>query len=393
MGDPETLRQFLLDNVQRFPAKHYALFISGHGAAFGGQSIVHHPEGRIHNEKLAEVLADVSQQTGKKFALVNLNTCFGANLETLYPLRNVADAAVGSQGTIFAGTQPFVAVLKDIQDGVKEGLQLSGADVARLCVEESRRQPLGNLFTETLSAVDLTQLQNVADAVKGLQDALATAEQETLREAWKASHRIDYSSIPRQVWVTDVASFADEVGKRISDDAVRAAVKQVREAVDAAVVAETHADSNRETVTSRAMRFGFGKREQDLSRLSGLTFYLDDEAFAKGSRLQLINQSEYGADGRPEAFMKHLSGGRPEPTPLQRALNTIKEKHAVVEQKAVQALRIPQVVPIAERVLLGAGMLGGLRALSHFGIPAYSVGFGSYFAIRGTLGVINGTRD
>lgn len=387
MGEADTLKNFLLDGMHRYPARHYALVISGHGAAFGGQSIVHGPEGRIHNEELGKLLEEVAQTTGHKLDLLNLNTCFAANLETLYPLRKAADAVVASENVIFAANQPVARVVADLQAGIQEGIHPTGSDLARLFVEEARRQPLGNLYTETLSAVDLSKIDGVGIAVDRLQTTLLQEKVDpaAIRAALGRARRFNYSDVPRTVLVTDIGSFADEIAP--TSERVRVAAAGVRAALTDCVIDEQHADVRRETPTSRALRFVFRRAENDLAGLGGITAYYDDDIHGDGSRVELLRKTEYATAVGAEKFNAYLSGDPKPPTLLQRAA----EKHAVLEQRITSKLHVPGVVPIAERVALGAGMLLGFRGLAAMGIPAYPYGFGSYFAGRGILGVVRGT--
>jgi hypothetical protein len=63
-------------------------------------------------------------------------------------------------------------VLSDLQNGLKEGLNISGKDLAKLIIEETRRQPLGNLYMETLSAIDMEKIGLLVDKIKNLQTLL-----------------------------------------------------------------------------------------------------------------------------------------------------------------------------------------------------------------------------
>jgi hypothetical protein len=390
MGDPATLKKFLLDNMARYPARHYALFVSGHGAAFGGQAIVHGPEGRIRNEQLAAVLDEVRQESGRRLAMVNLNTCFGANLETVYPLRGVADAVVASEGTIFAGTQAFGRVLADIRQASKEGVDLSGPDLARLCVEESRRQPLGNVYSETLSAIDLSRIDSLASSVDKLYGALIDQKvpPATLREAWAASQRVDYSSVPRQVYVTDLGSFAERIAEKVENVQVREAAGEVRKALARSILARTHPEPLRESLTTTALRRLLGRPLEENAPLSGLTTYLDDEAEGPNGRMDQIKKTEFGASTRAAELLAYM-GSEKEKSDAT-LLGRLEQKHALLAQKITHLTHVPKALAIAERIALGGAMLTTFHALNAIGIPAYAYGFGTYFTVRGAVTAARG---
>ncbi|MCA9794225.1 MAG: hypothetical protein KC910_20605, partial [Candidatus Eremiobacteraeota bacterium] len=199
VGQAETLKQFLIKNMERYPARRYGLVMTGHGAAFAGQMIVHGPEGRMQGEEIAQVLREVEQETGKKLDLLNLNTCYGANLETLYPLRGVVDTVVASEGVVFAATQPLGAQLANLQQKLHSGQEVDGPGLARLMVEESRRQPLANSYTRTLSALDTRGFDQLAEAVAGLQEQLKTLPGDEVAGKLEECRRFLFNSRHRPV--------------------------------------------------------------------------------------------------------------------------------------------------------------------------------------------------
>ncbi|MEW6283877.1 MAG: clostripain-related cysteine peptidase, partial [Candidatus Eremiobacterota bacterium] len=305
MGEAGTLKRFLLENMARYPARRYAVILSGHGAAFGGQMIVHSPEGRISNEALGKTLDEVAAALGRKIDLVNLNTCFGANLETLYPLRRSVETVVASQDLVFAATQPLARVMESLQ--AVQG-RLDGAELGRLCVGEARRQPLGGLFTGTLSAVDMGKLEAVTTAVNSLQQAVLDegVPPATLKEAYEASLRFTYSNRPRRVDLTDAGSFARELSRRVESPAVHGAAQDLQRALKDCVLAEQHADAAQETLLSKGIRFLLRRPTPGPRELSGLTLYLDPDANHPDSRLDQIVKTEYASAVNAQPFLRWM---------------------------------------------------------------------------------------
>ncbi len=401
-GSAQTLKQFLVDNMKRYPSRRIGLVISGHGAAFGGQAIVHGPDGRIKNEELAQVLREVEAETGRKLDMLNLNTCFAANLETLYPLRDSARALVASEGKVFAATQPFGQVLQTLQQGLEQGRDVTGADLARLCVEESRRQPLGNLYTGTMTAVDAAGLQEAARAQEDLQQTLRLrgTDPQVVRQALRDAKRVLYSASPERIYLTDVSSFASLVEERVADEEVRAAVRRVREAIQGCVLAEHHEDAARESLASRAGRLVLGHPLPDYSGLGGLTVYLDGDPEGRNNRVDQVTQTPYGQDVDTAGFHAWLGEAaraeRDAAPAWKRGLRAVAAKHEQLLARVGKALRIPAAARFVERMAISAAMLGTFTALSMAGIPAYPMVMGSVSTVRGAreaaLGVTQAAR-
>lgn len=299
-GSAATLKKFLVENMRRYPSQRVALVLSGHGAAFQGQAIVRGPEGKsvISNDELARVLREVAAETGRGVDLVNLNTCYSANLETLYPLRDATQAVVASQDTVALGTQPFAAVLEGVQRDLAAGRPVEAADLARRFVDAAHEQPLGNLFTPTLTAFDTSGLGAVADSVAELQSALqAGVPADKTRQALERSLQIDFSEA---VALTDLGSLAAQV-----DRAVQPAADKVRQALKKCILAEQHADAEGGSFTARAVHTaGFiAGPAKDYAQASGLTIFChaDDPR-----RLKCIEDGEYGRDHSPRQFLEYL---------------------------------------------------------------------------------------
>lgn len=397
MGDGETLKNFLIENMKKYPAKHYGVILSGHGAAFGGSMIVHKPEGRIKNEQLAQVFRDVARETGRPIEFVDMNTCFSANLESLYPLKDCASTVVASESVVFAATQPFSRALADLQQGIKEGRDIHSKELAGLVIEESRRQPLGNLYTETLSAIDMKKLAPVADAVKNLQKAIIeNVEPERVREAYQKCLKIDYSSIPRQIYVTDIGSFADEISRCTDSALVHETAKNLKKAIGECVIDEQHALPAKESLTSRLFHLLTGK-QKDWSNLSGISIYYDDDANHPDSRLDQIQKTEYAANSNTEEFLKYLSRASEEEkalrSPLKKGMDGLKEMHAQSLQYLSRKTGVHQgIVSFAEHGMVSAAMWLTFRACAGAGIPLYPLIFGTLLGSKGVLNIFSGIK-
>lgn len=305
ISDPATLKKFLLDNMQRFPAKHYALVMSGHGAGFAGQALVRNPDGRMTNEQLGQTLREVAQETGKPLDVLNLNTCYGAGLEVLHPLQGGARTAVASPGVVFGPTQPFGNVLQHLQDDLKAGKSVDGPELARRFVAESYEQKMASVATPTLSAFDLDGLPQVSQAVASLHEGVIAegVPPATVREALQEALRFDYATVPRQLYVTDLVSFAERLAEKAPTLAQPA--QDLKESVLACRIAEQHGAPD--TLFTSLLRYPLRQPQADLTGLGGLTLHYDDDVNTAGNRLARVKDTELGQQVGIEKFFSYLS--------------------------------------------------------------------------------------
>lgn len=393
MGQAETLRAFLLENIEKYPAKHYAVIISGHGSGFAGQTVMHNPEGRIPNAEIGKVLEEVGLRAGHKIDVVNLNTCNGAGLEVFHALRNGAQAAVSSQGVIFGATQPLGNVLQDLQKDLKHGLSVDGAGLARKFVQHARYQELSAMNTATLSAVDLSKMDQLGAAVGQLHSALMDEKIEPTQIArWmEQARRIEYSGIPRLVHIQDVGAFAALVAGDCPNEKVRAAAEGVSQVLAASVIEEEHADHRKESPTSMAVRALLGKKAPPLDGSSGVSIYYDSDVNARGSRLFQVKDSDFGAQTQIEKFLQYVSqpadADRAAKPWWQKKLEHFTYEKRILEYKLDKKINIPMAMPLLKRAVKTGAMIGASALLSQAGLPMHYF-WGAYFAYQGAEKVV-----
>lgn len=380
-GEAATLKAFLLDNARRYPAQHYAVLISGHGAGFAGQSVV--GKSRISNEELGQVLRDVAGELGKPLDLVNLNTCYSASLEALQPLQGGAQVVVASESTVNAANQAIAPVLQALQGSLRAHEEVSPQQLGRLFVEEARYQKLSNLYVPTLSAIELNKVEPVAEAVGALHAAILEAKisPASLRETLASSKQLPYASVPREVNVADLGSFARTLAQRCDDEVVKKSCEALSAALGEAVLAEQHATPEKESAAVRLLRPFLGKPAEDFSGLGGMSIYYDDNVTTPGNRLKQVKDTPLGKRLQVEEFLTYLSqtDAPSEPGILEKFGQQVRK----VELKAHKAVGVPYVVPIAKKLLKFGLFMGGCAALRAAGVPVTEMLLGPYFAGSG----------
>lgn len=310
MSDPATLKQFVLDSMKKYPARHFALVITGHGAAIQGQAITRGAEGRkaISNDQLGQVLTEVKTESGQGLDLVNLNTCFSANLESLYCFKDGTGVVVASEGELSLHTQPFGSVVDRLQSRLAHGQSVDARQLGTLFVDEAGQQPLADLYTPTLSATDTTGLQALAASVAALQSACMKGglSPERLREYLGRAASVDFARSPRPVKLADLGSLARVLREQCDNTEVKARAQDVEKQLAATVIAEQHTSKGQESLLGKAVRrlpFLVGA-QSDMTGAGGLTVFWQG---GEEERQALISRSSYGKAHPIENFMAYLA--------------------------------------------------------------------------------------
>jgi len=136
MGDPATLRQFLVDGIRAYPAKHYGLILWDHGGGWSNHvndEDAPGAEGDYDYLTLAELRGAVEQALQAtavaRLDLVGFDMCLMGQLEVAYELAEVARFMVASQALepgdgwpydrvlpLFAAGKPTAAIATGIVD-------------------------------------------------------------------------------------------------------------------------------------------------------------------------------------------------------------------------------------------------------------------------------------
>ncbi len=116
--DPETsLRNFLNFCAAKYPARHYMLFLLGHGVVVGNDIFMldeHASEKALTLTELGDVLSDFNNDIeleGSMFELVSFHSCSVSSLEVAYQLQGTAKFMLASQGPAFVGSWPYREIL------------------------------------------------------------------------------------------------------------------------------------------------------------------------------------------------------------------------------------------------------------------------------------------
>src|SRR6185369_3240500 len=116
--DPQTsLREFLRFCADKYPAKHYMLFMLGHGVVVGNDVFMldeHASEHSLTLTDLGRILGEFKHSIELEdsvLELVSFHSCSVSSMEVAYELQGTAKYLLASQGPAFVGSWPYRQIL------------------------------------------------------------------------------------------------------------------------------------------------------------------------------------------------------------------------------------------------------------------------------------------
>ncbi|MDO9302425.1 MAG: clostripain-related cysteine peptidase, partial [Anaerolineales bacterium] len=265
MGDGQTLYDFANWAIRTYPAEHYVLIMSDHGAGWTGGWSDDDPESGsgLTMQEIDDALGAIVADTGiGAFELVGFDACLMGQLEVMSAIAPHAKYAVGSEETEPSLGWAYAKFLQALNDNTAmTGRELGQAIVdsyigqdIRITDDQARNIFAGGDFSAdsvaadlskdiTLTTVDLSTFQNLNAAVNELAVALTGVDQELVAQARAYSQ--SYASVfgdddpPSYI---DLGHFVDLLLDSIDDPNVVQAAQQVKSALAQTVTAEMHGE-------------------------------------------------------------------------------------------------------------------------------------------------------
>jgi hypothetical protein len=148
LGPKKSLGKFLKFCSDNYPARHYMLFILGHGLVVGNDVFLfdeHADEPSLSLLGLGEVISEFKREVDKQgsaFELIGFHSCSVSSLEVAYELQGTANYMLASQGPAFVGSWPYRQILIRIFNDLEE-LRVNGRKV-------DVKEMLGKIFSYCL---------------------------------------------------------------------------------------------------------------------------------------------------------------------------------------------------------------------------------------------------
>ncbi|HIE43368.1 MAG TPA: hypothetical protein EYP78_01050 [Candidatus Omnitrophica bacterium] len=274
MGDSETLRDFVEWGTRYYAAEHYALVLWNHGGGWRermerlkgelrtkGKSLSQEEKQKIFSEiqslekKLKEKegilkavcwddtdggvlytreIREALEAIPYGIDLVGFDACLMGMIEVAHEIRNQASVMVSSQKTEPFDGWPYNTILSDLAGNP----DMSPAEFGITIV-----QRYGNSYNgyHTLSAVDLTEISDLSNAVSDFAQTVIDEDEDWLA-IFNAKQQAGYYSY---TYYRDLKGFIEGVVDNATNANIRSKAKDVREAFDDCIIANHSSASDK----------------------------------------------------------------------------------------------------------------------------------------------------
>ncbi|MEW6279202.1 MAG: clostripain-related cysteine peptidase [Candidatus Eremiobacterota bacterium] len=148
---PQSLREFLAWGMRTYPARHYVLVISGHGA--GHRGILPDRYGqRMPIPELADAVEGGQKDAGRRLAVLALEGCSMGQVEVAYELRGCADYLLFSPEPLYRTAAPHDKLLDALASTSPTPLELVNTIVHSPDMAQN---------IPTATAVDLSRMEDM----------------------------------------------------------------------------------------------------------------------------------------------------------------------------------------------------------------------------------------
>ncbi|HNC08986.1 MAG TPA: clostripain-related cysteine peptidase [Anaerolineales bacterium] len=264
-GDSATLVEFAKWAITTYPAEHYVLILSDHGAGWTGGWNDNDPvEGSSFKmQDIDDALGQIIAETGiEAFEFVGFDACLMGQLEVMSAIAPHARYSVGSEETEPSLGWAYASFLT----ALNENPAMNGGELGQIIVDSYLNQDFritddaarsvfsGGDFSadsvasellkgSTLTAVDLSAMQDLNAAVNDLAVALMNVDQDAVAEA--RAYAQGYESVfgdEQPASFIDLGHFVDLLASSIDDPNLAQAIDGVKSALSASILAEKHGD-------------------------------------------------------------------------------------------------------------------------------------------------------
>jgi hypothetical protein len=240
MADPNTLIDFVSWAMTNYPADHYCLVVSNHGGGWqpkgSGQPV---PKGIVWDDtsgdymttaEMGDALNSITSGGAEKLDVLFLDACLMQMIEVGYEVKDYSQYLVTTEYVGY-GPGPYHDYVSYFSPTT------TAEELAIAIVNYYHAWWMGEDLALTMSAVDLSQYNDLASAVSDFALALGTGlptyhtEIESSRSACQKLYLDSYIDLYHFAWLID---------GNISDATIQTAAQAVMTAVNNAVIAEAH---------------------------------------------------------------------------------------------------------------------------------------------------------
>lgn len=289
MSDPKQLASFIKWGMENYPAEHYMLIISDHGAGWKGAAQDYSHNGWMTMPQIEQGMREAREATGRKIDVVGFDACLMASAEVAHELKDEAEFLVASEEVEGGAGWPYNRVLNptmisSLQMALTSRMDLTPREVCEHVVRTAQGTQ-GDL--PTMSATELSKVPALTQAVDGLAAAILTTDTNMGVLKGIANQTQGFTDYK------DLYDFAERIQKSrdISDETLKAAADAVLKKTDEAVVFEQHSS-----------RF---------SGAHGLTIELSSTFATSQERSDSYGDLKFAQDTRWAQAVERMSSGKP----------------------------------------------------------------------------------
>jgi len=231
MGDPKILSDFVNWGITNHPATHYAVILWNHGDGWRSapktsyRAICYDSTSRdyLYTPEMREAFEDIPLS----LSIIGMDACLMNMVEVAYEIRNEGSILIGSEANVPVDGWPYDLIFKDVSTSPT----LEPEEMAKMFV---RRYGESYNMDNTLSAMDLTQMDVLAQGIDSLTSSLMEDNQH-----WPcvAAARNATSFYDDREEYYDLRGFAQALYECAMNDTIRDNAKALRDILDAAVIA------------------------------------------------------------------------------------------------------------------------------------------------------------
>ena len=241
MAKSETLSDFVTWGTKNYPADHYMIILWDHG---GGSVIgVCNDELFPGTSELGDTLTvseiDAAfEKAGVKFDVVGFDTCLMATIETATKLAPYADFMVASEEVEPGYGWDYVAFPSWLAEHTGTDGNLLGRKICDTYYEKCRQEGVADMAT--LSVIDLSQMDALAQAFFGVSEefARATVSTDDLRSLTQGAYNTSRFGSDTVYNMVDLGDLMKNTGSVVSKHS-----GEVMDAIENAVAYEVHGKS------------------------------------------------------------------------------------------------------------------------------------------------------
>jgi len=251
MSSPDTLRNFIIDAVGKFPADHVCLVLNDHGGGFTGAMADDTDGDFMSTPQINKALKEAEQVTGKKIDIIGFDACLMAEGEVAYELKDrgkillASEESEGGPGWTYnsmLGGKTMGDAIKAVQESMLHKINVGPEEFAKIVVNVNKEH---NEDIPTFSAIDLTKMNAFKDTMNAFAKAVRKSDdKEAVKQAVNQSENYGGGWAPYRD-IRDVGHLAKNVIANAKDPELKKAAEDVAKAVKNVVMAnETNPSSH-----------------------------------------------------------------------------------------------------------------------------------------------------